>query len=58
MKIAFVSQPIDTLDPPHQNSVGTCTLGAARKQVRYADILVYGLKDNDRNSAAPVNQRI
>jgi glycosyltransferase involved in cell wall biosynthesis len=54
MKIAFVSQAIDTLVPPHQNSVGTCTLGAARKLARYADILVYGLKDGERNSAVPV----
>ncbi len=52
MKIAFVSQPIDTVLPPYQNSVGACTLGAARKLARYADILVYGLKDNQR-SAAP-----
>jgi glycosyltransferase involved in cell wall biosynthesis len=54
MKIAFVSQPIDTIVPPNQNSVGICTLGAARKLARYADVLVYGLKDNHRNSAAPV----
>jgi glycosyltransferase involved in cell wall biosynthesis len=54
MKIAFVSQPIDTILPPNQNSVGTCTLGAARKMARYADILVYALKDNHVNSPAPV----
>jgi glycosyltransferase involved in cell wall biosynthesis len=54
MKIAFVSQPIDTVIPPYQNSVGTCTLGAARKLARYADILVYGLKDNHRNPAPPL----
>ena len=54
MKIAFVSQPIDTIVPPYQNSVGTCTLGAARKLARYADVLVYGLKDNHRNPAAPL----
>jgi glycosyltransferase involved in cell wall biosynthesis len=53
MKIALVSQPIDTIVPPNQNSVGTCTLGAARKLARYADVLVYGLKDNHRNQAAP-----
>jgi glycosyltransferase involved in cell wall biosynthesis len=53
MKIAFVSQPIDTLVPPNQNSVGSCTLGAARKLARYADVLIYGLKDNHGNSAAP-----
>ncbi len=54
MKIAFVSQPIDTIVPPYQNSVGTCTMGAARKLARYADVLVYGLKDNHRNPAAPL----
>jgi glycosyltransferase involved in cell wall biosynthesis len=54
MKIAFVSQPIDTVLPPKQNSVGTCTLGVARKLARCADILVYGLKDNHVNSAAAV----
>jgi glycosyltransferase involved in cell wall biosynthesis len=56
MKIAFVSQPIDSLVPPNQNSVGTCTLGAARKLARYADVLVYGLKDNLGDQSAPVDQ--
>jgi glycosyltransferase involved in cell wall biosynthesis len=56
MKIAFVSQPIDTIVPPNQNSVGTCTLGAARKLARYADVLVYGLKDNHRDPAAALVQ--
>jgi glycosyltransferase involved in cell wall biosynthesis len=57
MKIAFVSQPIDTVLPPNQNSVGTCTLGVARKLARCADILVYGLKDNHVNSAAAVVEK-
>jgi hypothetical protein len=52
MKIAFVSQPIDTVLPPNQNSVGTCTLGVARKLAGWADILIYGLKDNHANSPA------
>jgi glycosyltransferase involved in cell wall biosynthesis len=56
MKIAFVSQPVDTVVPPNQNSIGTCTLGAALKLARYADILVYGLKDNHRNPAAALVQ--
>jgi hypothetical protein len=56
MKIAFVSQPIDSLVPPNQNSVGTCTLGAARKLARYADVLVYGLKDNLGDQSAPVGE--
>jgi glycosyltransferase involved in cell wall biosynthesis len=52
MKIAFVSQAIDTIVPPNQNSVGTCTLGAARKLARYADVLVYALKDGERTPVA------
>ena len=29
MKVAFVNQPIDTILPPRQNSVGACTYGVA-----------------------------
>jgi glycosyltransferase involved in cell wall biosynthesis len=57
MKIAFVSQPIDTVLPPNQNSVGTCTLGVARKLAGCADILIYGLKDNHTNSPAPAVEK-
>ena len=52
MKIAFVSQAIDRIVPPNQNSVGTCTLGAARKLARYADVLVYALKDGEKTPAS------
>jgi glycosyltransferase involved in cell wall biosynthesis len=45
MKIAFVNQPIDTIIPPYQSSVGACTYGAARPLARSCDVLVYGLKD-------------
>lgn len=58
MKIAFVSQPIDTIIPPNQNSVGTCTLGVARKLARSAEVLVYGLKDNHVNSPSDVDKGI
>jgi glycosyltransferase involved in cell wall biosynthesis len=51
MKIAFVNQPIDTIIPPNQNSVGACTLGAALSLARFADVLVYGLKDNHSGQA-------
>jgi glycosyltransferase involved in cell wall biosynthesis len=51
MKIAFVNQPIDTIIPPNQNSVGACTLGAALSLARSADVLVYGLKDNHSEQA-------
>ncbi len=45
MKIAFVSQPIDTVIPPKQNSVGACTYWTARPFTRSAKVLVYGSKD-------------
>jgi glycosyltransferase involved in cell wall biosynthesis len=46
MKIAFVSQPIDTIFPPYQNSVGACTYWVARLLAQSADVVVYGLTDN------------
>jgi glycosyltransferase involved in cell wall biosynthesis len=57
MKIAFVSQPIDTVLPPNQNSVGTCTFGVARQLADCADILIYGLKDNNANSPTPAVEK-
>jgi glycosyltransferase involved in cell wall biosynthesis len=49
MKIAFVSQPIDTIIPPYQNSVGACTYGISRPLAQSAEVVVYGLIDNHRN---------
>ena len=46
MKIAFVSQPIDTIFPPYQNSVGACTYWVARLLAQSAEVVVYGLTDN------------
>jgi glycosyltransferase involved in cell wall biosynthesis len=46
MKIAFVNQPIDTIIPPNQNSVGACTYWVARPLAQSAEVLVYGLTDN------------
>jgi glycosyltransferase involved in cell wall biosynthesis len=45
MKIVFVNQPIDTITPPYQSSVGACTYGAARPLAKFCDVAVYGLKD-------------
>lgn len=45
MKIAFVSQPIDTVLPPFQNSVGACTYGAALSLAKNHDVTVYGLRE-------------
>ena len=49
MKIAFVSQPIDTIIPPYQNSVGACTYWVARPLAHSAEVVVYGLTDNHEN---------
>lgn len=51
MKIAFVNQPIDTILPPNQNSVGACTYWVARSLARSANVVVYGLTDNHLNPA-------
>jgi glycosyltransferase involved in cell wall biosynthesis len=45
MKIALVSQPIDTLLPPFQNSVGACTYGAACSLAKSHEVTVLGLQD-------------
>jgi glycosyltransferase involved in cell wall biosynthesis len=45
MKIAIVSQPLDTIMPPYQNSVGACTYGVALPLSEDAEVLIYGLKD-------------
>jgi glycosyltransferase involved in cell wall biosynthesis len=42
MKVAFVNQPIDSILPPGQNSVGACTYGVANYLARSCDVLVYG----------------
>ncbi|HEX6545370.1 MAG TPA: glycosyltransferase family 4 protein [Bryobacteraceae bacterium] len=45
MKIAFVSQPLDVVFPPYQNSVGACTYGLARALAKSCEVVVYGLKN-------------
>src|ERR1700761_1903747 len=52
MKIAFVSQPFDQILPPYQNSVGACTHGVARPLATNAQVLVYGISDNQHNQKA------
>jgi hypothetical protein len=51
MRIAFVNQPIDTIIPPNQNSVGACTYWVARPLAQAAEVLVYGITDNHGNPA-------
>jgi glycosyltransferase involved in cell wall biosynthesis len=52
MKVAFVSQAIDSVLPPFQNSVGACTYGSACAMAKTSEVIVYGLKEtNDGHSA-------
>lgn len=46
MRVAFVNQPVDTILPPNQNSVGGCTYGAARALSRFCSIVIFGLKES------------
>jgi glycosyltransferase involved in cell wall biosynthesis len=45
LKIAFVNQPIDTILPPYQSSIGACTYGAACSLARSSEVIVYGIED-------------
>jgi len=50
MRIAFVNQPIDTILPPYQSSVGACTYGVACSLAQRDDceVIVYGSKDANK----------
>jgi glycosyltransferase involved in cell wall biosynthesis len=56
MKIAFVSQPIDTILPPFQSSVGACTYGAASAMAKFCDVMVYGTRDRHQDFPAEFQQ--
>jgi hypothetical protein len=49
VKIAFVNQPIDTILPPYQSSVGACTYGAACSLSKSCDIIVYGIRNRHKD---------
>ena len=49
MKIAFVNQPIDTILPPYQSSVGACTYGAACSLSKSCEIIVYGTRNRHKD---------
>src|SRR5215469_5764426 len=51
VKIAFVNQPIDTILPPYQSSVGACTYGAACSLSKFSEVLAYGTRN--RHKAFP-----
>ena len=52
MKAAFVNQPIDTILPPGQTSVGACTYGVARILAKSCEVVVYGSRDRHRTLPA------
>jgi glycosyltransferase involved in cell wall biosynthesis len=57
MRIAFVNQPIDTILPPYQTSVGACSYGAACSLAKCCDVIVYGTKDRHRDFPADFRER-
>src|SRR4051812_10956812 len=52
MKIAFVNQPIDTILPPYQTSVGACTYGVACAIADSCDVVVYGARRSNKGLAS------
>jgi glycosyltransferase involved in cell wall biosynthesis len=57
MKIAFVAQPIDTVLPPYQNSVGACAYGAACSLAQSNQVTVYGLADRHADAGPVLSHR-
>src|ERR1700751_1165538 len=55
MRIAFVNQPIDTILPPYQTSVGACTYGAACSLAKFGEVIVYGT--SHRHEGLPADFR-
>ena len=57
MKIAFVNQPIDSILPPYQSSVGACTYGAACSLSNSCDVIVYGTRNRHKDFPAEFRER-
>jgi glycosyltransferase involved in cell wall biosynthesis len=57
MKIAFVNQPIDTILPPYQSSVGACTYGAARSLSKSCEVVVYGTRNRHKDFPADFREQ-
>jgi glycosyltransferase involved in cell wall biosynthesis len=57
MKVAFVNQPIDTILPPRQNSVGACTYGVAPVMARSCEVVVYGSRDSHEAVGAQYSEQ-
>jgi glycosyltransferase involved in cell wall biosynthesis len=57
VKIAFVNQPIDTILPPYQSSVGACTYGLACALTKSCEVVVYGTRHRNHGWPADFEER-
>jgi glycosyltransferase involved in cell wall biosynthesis len=57
VKIAFVNQPIDTILPPYQSSVGACTYGAACSLSKSCEVIVYGTRNQHKDFPADFREQ-
>jgi glycosyltransferase involved in cell wall biosynthesis len=57
MRIAFVNQPIDTILPPYQSSVGACTYGAACSLSKSCEVVVYGTTNQHKDFRADLREQ-
>ncbi len=55
MKIAFVSQPVDLVIPPHQNSLGIWTFQVARRLAKDHDVTVFLRRTRSQNRTDEAN---
>lgn len=58
MKIAIVSQPIDCVLPPYQNSIGVCSYGSACALAQDHEVVVYGLSSSNDGARTVVDRNV
>jgi glycosyltransferase involved in cell wall biosynthesis len=57
VKVAFVNQPIDTILPPYQTSVGACTYGPACSLSKSCEVVVYGTRNRHKDFPADFREQ-
>jgi hypothetical protein len=57
VKVAFVSQPIDTILPPYRSSVGACSYGAACSLSKSCEVAVYGTTNRHKDFPADLRKQ-
>jgi glycosyltransferase involved in cell wall biosynthesis len=58
MKIAIVSQPIDCVLPPYQNSIGVCSYGSACALAQDHEVVVYGLSAANDGATTVIDRKV